>query len=74
MAAALAAMMRARKREIATLLASVESDLRAGLSLGDALALTLALSVDAAYVTLQGVGRRVERGRVERGALRAVAR
>ena len=56
MAAALTAMMRAREREIATLLASMESDLRAGLSLGDALAVTLARSVDAAYATLRDAG------------------
>ena len=56
MAAALAAMMKAREREIATLLASVARDLRAGLSLDDALAMTLALSVDAAYATLRDAG------------------
>lgn len=56
MAAALTTMMRAREREIATLLASMESDLRVGLSLDDALAMTLALSVDAAYATLLDAG------------------
>ena len=56
MAAALDAMMRAREREIAKLLASVESDLRAGLSVADALAITLALCVDAAYATLRDAG------------------
>jgi AcrR family transcriptional regulator len=56
MAAALAAMMKAREREIATLLSSMERDLRVGLSLDDALAMTLALSVDAAYATLRDAG------------------
>lgn len=55
-AAALTAMMRAREREIAKLLSSVESDLRAGLSVPDALAMTLALCVDAAYATLRNAG------------------
>ena len=56
MAAALTAMMEARAREIATLLASMERDLRVGLGLDDALAMTLALSVDAAYATLRDAG------------------
>ena len=56
MAAALNALMLARQREIATLLDSVESDLRAGLSVADALAITLALCVDAAYTTLRDAG------------------
>ena len=56
MAAALAAMMRAREREIATLVSSMEAGLRAGISLDDALAMTLALSVDAAYATLRDAG------------------
>ena len=56
MAAALDAMMSARERELAKLLASVESDLRAGLSVADALAITLALCVDAAYATLRDAG------------------
>ena len=56
MAAALDAMMKAREREIATLLASVEADRRLGLSLADALAITLALCVDAAYATLRAAG------------------
>lgn len=56
MAAALDALMLAREREIAKLLASVESDLRAGLSVADALAITLALCVDAAYTTLRDAG------------------
>lgn len=55
-AAALTAMMRAREREIAHLLSSVESDLRAGLTAPDALAMTLALCVDAAYATLRDAG------------------
>lgn len=56
MAAALIAMMRAREREIAKLLSSMESDLRVGLSVPDALAMTLALCVDAAYATLRNAG------------------
>ena len=56
MAAALAAMMEARAREIATLLSSMQRDLRVGLGLDDALAMTLALSVDAAYATLRDAG------------------
>ena len=56
MAAALDAMMSSRAREIAKLLASVESDLRAGLSVTDALAITLALCVDAAYTVLRDAG------------------
>ena len=56
MASALDALMLAREREIAKLLASVESDLRAGLSVADALAITLALCVDAAYTTLRDAG------------------
>jgi AcrR family transcriptional regulator len=56
MAAALQALMLARQREIAKLLDSVESDLRAGLSVADALAITLALCVDAAYTTLRDAG------------------
>lgn len=56
MAAALDALMLAREREIAKLLASVESDLRAGLSVADAVAITLALCVDAAYTTLRDAG------------------
>jgi AcrR family transcriptional regulator len=56
MAAALDAMMKARQREIAKLVASVEPDLRAGLSVTDALAITLALCVDATYATLRDAG------------------
>lgn len=56
MAAALDAMMASRGREIAKLLASLESDLRPGLSLPDSLAITLALCVDAVYVTLREAG------------------
>jgi AcrR family transcriptional regulator len=56
MATALEAMMSAREREIARLLASVAPDLRAGLELADALAITLALCVDAAYATLRDAG------------------
>ncbi|HYI55301.1 MAG TPA: TetR/AcrR family transcriptional regulator [Microlunatus sp.] len=56
MAAALDAMMSAREREIAELLTSVESELRAGLSVADALAITLALCVDAGYATLRDAG------------------
>ena len=56
MKAALSAMMRAREREIAKLLSSIESDLRTGLTVPDALAVTLALCVDAAYDTLRAAG------------------
>ena len=63
-AAALDAMMRAREREIARLLASVEADLRPGLSVADALAITLALCLDAAYATLRASG--WDGGRYER--------
>lgn len=56
MAAALDGMMKAREGEIAKLLASVAADLRDGLSLPDALAITLALCVDAAYATLREAG------------------
>ena len=55
-AAALTEMMEGRAREIATLLASMERALRVGLGLDDALAMTLALSVDAAYATLRDAG------------------
>lgn len=54
--AALDAMMAARQREIAKLLSSVASDLRAGLTVQDALAMTLALCVDAAYATVREAG------------------
>jgi hypothetical protein len=54
--AALDAMMRAWQHEIAELLASVESNLRPGLSVADALAITLALCLDAGYVTLRAAG------------------
>ncbi|MGZ8743770.1 MAG: TetR/AcrR family transcriptional regulator [Nocardioides sp.] len=55
-AAALTAMMKAREREIARLLSSIEPDLRAGLTVADGLAMTLALCVDAAYTTLRDAG------------------
>ena len=55
-AAALAAMMGDREREIAKMLASVESDQRLGPSVANALAITLALCVDAAYATLRAAG------------------
>ncbi len=56
MAVALDAMMKAREREITKLLASVEPELRDDLRLPDALAITLALCVDAAYATLREAG------------------
>ncbi|HEY5847822.1 MAG TPA: TetR/AcrR family transcriptional regulator [Microlunatus sp.] len=56
MAAALDAMMRAREHEIAKLLASVEADLRPGLSVTDAIAITLALCVDAGFAMLRAAG------------------
>lgn len=56
LADALSAMLGARQHEIATLLSSLESNLRPGLTLHDALAVTLALSVDAAYLTFQAAG------------------
>lgn len=54
--AALSAMMRAREREISKLLLSLKSELRAGLTVADALAMTLALCVDAVYATLRDAG------------------
>lgn len=56
MAVALEQMMAAREREIAKLIESVSSDLRSGLSVADALAITLALCVDAAYDSLRAAG------------------
>jgi phage major head subunit gpT-like protein len=56
LAAALDAMLSAREREVGKLLTSLKSDLRDGLSVADALAITLALCVDAAYATLREAG------------------
>lgn len=56
MEAAFAAILRSREREIAKLLASVESELRDGLNPEDALAITLALCVDGVYATLRDAG------------------
>lgn len=56
MAAAWEAMMGAREREIGILVSSLGSDLRRGLSVEDALAVMLALSVDAVYATLRDAG------------------
>ncbi len=55
-AAALSAMVSARETEIAKLLLSLETDLRDGLSLHDALAITLALCVDGAYAAMRDAG------------------
>jgi AcrR family transcriptional regulator len=56
MAAAFEAMLSAREHEIAKLLSSIEKDLRAGLDVADALAVTLALSVDAVFATFRDAG------------------
>lgn len=56
MAAALDGMMRAREQELEKLISSVEPDLRDGLSASDALAITLALCVDASYTQLRDAG------------------
>lgn len=56
MATAFTAMSKAREREIAKLIASVEPQLRPELNVADALAITLALCVDGVYITLRDAG------------------
>lgn len=56
MAAPHDAMLRAREREIEKLIASIKGDLRKGLTVPDALAITLALCVDDSYAQLRDAG------------------